>query len=236
VAHIDSSGPYHGKIYTKNFFNKEKIVKSHPLIVLSLLGPLLATGCTTIWDKPPTPTKTPVEFQQPIPPLEARDKVTATAIVQAVDLEKRQLVLRGKGDSLHTMAVSEKVPNLSKIKVGDRIELTYHEALVLALEKSATGPTARRGATGNEHGESGRQPVGAAREDVEIVADVARIEQKTRKVTLRNAQGVVTLKAPKNIDISKFKVGDRVKADYVPALAVAVRPVAIKPARSSKAK
>ena len=211
-------------------------MKNHPLIVLSLLGPLLVTGCAATWDKPPTPTRTPAEFQQPIPPLEARDKVTATAIVQAVDLENRQLVLRGKGDSLHTMAVSEKVRNLPQIKAGDRIELTYYEALALALEKSATGPTARRGATGNEQGEPGRQPAGKAREDVEIVADVVGIQQKTHKVTLRSTQGVVTLKAPKTIDISKFKVGDRVKADYVPALAVAVRPVSIKPARSSKAK
>ena len=211
-------------------------MKNHPLMVLSLLGPLLATGCAATWDKPPTPTKTTAELQQPIPPLEARDKVTATAIVQAVDLENRQLVLRGKGDSLHTMAVSEKVRNLPKIKAGDRIELTYYEALALALEKSATGPTARRGATGNKPGEAGRQPAGVAREDIEIVADIARIQPKTHKVTLRSTQGVVTLKAPKNIDISKFKVGDRVKADYVPALAVAVRPVSIKPARSSKVK
>jgi len=156
--------------------------------------------------------------------------------VQAVDLDDRQLVLRGKGDSLHTIAVSEKVRDLSKIKAGDRIELTYYEALALALEKNAMDTAVRPGSRGIERGEPGQQPVGVVREDVQIVADVARIQQKARKVTLRSGQGVITLKAPKNIDISKFKVGDRVKAHYVPALAVTVQPVAIKSAKSSKAK
>lgn len=207
-------------------------MKNHPLIALSLLGLLLATGCAATWDKPATS----VGLQQPIPPLEARNKVIATAIVQAVNLENRQLVLRGKGDSLHTLAVSEKVRNLPQIKAGDRIELTYYEALALALEKSTTDIAARPVATGGiERGESGRQPAGTTREDVEMVADIARIQQKTRKVTLRSTQGVVTLKVPKTIDISKFKVGDRVRADYVPAVAVAVQPVAIKPGKSAKA-
>jgi hypothetical protein len=221
---------------TLNFSTRRKTMKNHPLFVLSLLGLLLATGCAATWDKSPTPNKTPVQSQQPIPPLEARSKVTATAIVQAVDLDDRQLVLRGKGDSLHTIAVSEKVRNLSKIKTGDRIELTYYEALALALEKNAMDTAVRPGSRGIERGEPGQQPVGVVREDVQIVADVARIQQKARKVTLRSGQGVITLKAPKNIDISKFKVGDRVKAHYVPALAVTVQPVAIKSAKSSKAK
>lgn len=210
-------------------------MKKHPLIALSLLGLLLATGCAATWDKPAT-QGTPVGLQQTIPPLEARDKVTATAIVQAVDIENQQLVLRGKGDSIHTIAVSEKVRNLPQIKVGDQIELTYYEALALTLEQRATDSAARRGRTAVEPGEAGRQSAGVAREDVEIVADIAKIQQKTRKVTLRSTQGVVTLKVPKTIDISKFKVGDRVRADYVPAVAIAVRSVAIKPAKSSKAR
>lgn len=211
-------------------------MKNHPLIALSLLGLLLGTGCAATWDKPAT-QRTPVRLHQPIPPLEARDKVTATAIVQAVNLENRQLVLRGKGDSIHTLAVSEEVRNLPQIKSGDRIELTYYESLALALEKSATDSAARRGATGGiERGEAGRQPASVAREDVEIVADIARIQQKTRRVTLRSTESVVTLKVPKTIDIRKFKVGDRVRANYVPAVAVAVQPVAIKPAKSAKAR
>lgn len=212
-------------------------MKNRILIALSVLGPLLATGCATPWDKPPAREKTPTAIQQPAPRLETRNKVTATAIVQAVDLENRQVVLKGKGDRLHTITVSEEVRNLPQVKVGDRVELTYYEALAVNLEKNTTGGIATRKDTLSvERAELGQKPAGVVREDIEIVANVAAINQKARKVTLQGAQGAVTLKVPKDVDISTLKVGDQVKANYVQALAVVVRSVSVKPAKSSKSK
>lgn len=212
-------------------------MKNRILIALSVLGPLLATGCATPWDKPPTREKTPTAIQQPAPRLETRNKVTATAIVQAVDLENRQVVLKGKGDRLHTITVSEEVRNLPQVKVGDRVELTYYEALAVNLEKNTTGGIATRKDTLSvERAELGQKPAGVVREDIEIVANVVAINQKARKVTLQGAQGAVTLKVPKDVDISTLKVGDQVKANYVQALAVVVRSVSVKPAKSSKSK
>ncbi|MCC9003865.1 MAG: hypothetical protein LM549_14770, partial [Candidatus Competibacter sp.] len=64
--------------------------------------------------------------------------------------------------------------------------------------------------------------------DVEVVANVTGINKKTRRVTLQGAKSAVTLKVPDDIDISKLKVGDQVKANYTQELAVAVEPAAAK--------
>ncbi len=197
-------------------------------VILSVLGGLAATGCAITQDKPPVRDEALVASRQPpAPQLEMRDKITATAIVQAVDLENRQVVLKGSRGKFHTIAVGEEVRNLPQVKVGDRVELTYYEALAVNLEKNATGGIATRKDTVTvERAEPGRKPAGTVRKDVEIVANVTAVNPRTRRVTLHGAQDAVTLKVPDDIDIGKLKVGDQVKAHYVQELAVSVQPVA----------
>lgn len=194
------------------------------LATLSALSLLLAAGCATTTDKPPAQDKTATTVQQPAD-LEIRDKITATAIVQAVDLEKREVTLKGKSGKLHTIKIGEEVRNLPQVKVGDRVVLTYYEALAVNLQKDTTGGIAvRKDTVTTDRAEPGQKPAGAVRKDVEIIANVTAVNKKTRRVTLQGAQDIVTLKAPDDIDISKLKVGDQVRANYVQALAVSVEP------------
>lgn len=203
-------------------------MKNRMLIALGVLGLLLTTGCATISDKP-SQDKTTKAAQQSTYLLENRDKVTATATVQAVDLEKRQVVLKGKGGKLHTIVVGEEVHNLPQIKVGDQVELTYYEALAVNLEKNAPGNiTERKDAVTVERAEPGQKPAGMVRQDIEIVANVTTINSKTRKVTLAGPERTVTVKAPRDVDISQIKVGDQVRVNYVEALAIAVEPAVAK--------
>lgn len=102
-------------------------MKNHPLIALSLLGLPLATGCAATWDKQ-TPTKTTTEFRQPIPPLEARDKVTATA----------KVTLRS-GQGVVTLKAPKDI-DISKLKVGDRVKADYAPALAVAVRPVSIKP------------------------------------------------------------------------------------------------
>ncbi|MFZ1492376.1 MAG: hypothetical protein WAU60_03075 [Candidatus Competibacter denitrificans] len=179
----------------------------------AVLGLLLVGGCATTPDEAKTAKVNPAATQ-----LEIRDQITATAIVQSVDVENRQVTLKGKGGKLHTISVSDGVRNLPQIKSGDRVELTYHEALAVSLDKP--GVTPDRAETG--------QKSAMARQDTEIVANVTAVNQKRHKVTLQSARDAVTLKIPANMDISKLKIGDQVKANYLQELAVAIEPVAMK--------
>jgi Cu/Ag efflux protein CusF len=204
------------------------MMKARIVATLGALTLLLAAGCATTLDKPPAQDKPAAATQQPAH-LEIRDKITATATVQAVDLEKREVVLKGKSGKLHTIKVGEEVRNLPQVKVGDRVVLTYYEALAVTLEKNATGGIATRKDTVTvDRAELGQKPAGTVRKDVEIVANVTAVNQKTRRVTLQGAQDAVTLKVPDDIDISKLKVGDQVSANYVQELAISVQPAATK--------
>ena len=123
----------------------------------------------------------------------------------------------------------EEARNLPQVKVGDRVVVTYYEALAVNLTKDTTGGIAtRKDTVTTDRAELGQKPAGMVRQDVEMVANVTGINKKTRRVTLQGAKSAVTLKVPDDIDISKLKVGDQVKANYTQELAVAVEPAAAK--------
>ena len=198
------------------------------LAVVSALSLLLATGCATGPDKAAMSEKPAKTMADPRTDLEVRDKITATAIVQAVDLENREVVLKGKG-GFHVVKVGEEVRNLPQVKPGDRVVLTYYEALAVSLDKNVAGGVASRKETvTTDRAELGQKPAGTVRKDTEIVANVAAINKQTRRVTLQGPQRRVTVKAPDDLDISKLKVGDQVKASYVQELAVSVEPAKTK--------
>ena len=189
---------------------------------LSVLGLLFAGGCAT---PPPQQRVQSIATPPPSAQLEYRDKITATAIVDAVDLDNREVVLRGKGGKLHTVQVSEDVQNLPQVKVGDRVELTYYEALAVDFPKNMAGLPPRQETLTVERALPGQRPSGMVRKDVEVVANVTAVNPKTRRVSLQSANDAVTLKVPDSIDIGALRVGDQVRANYIRELAVAVEPM-----------
>ena len=52
--------------------------------------------------------------------------------------------------------------------------------------------------------------------------------KKTRKVTLRGPERVITVKASQDVDLSQIKVGDQVRVNYVEEFAIAVEPAPVK--------
>jgi Cu/Ag efflux protein CusF len=205
---------------------KERIVA-----VLGALSLLVATGCATPQDKPPAKQTAPAA-QQPAPDLSVREKITATATVQAINLETRQVTLKDKNGKLHTITVSEEARNLPQVKVGDQVILTYYEALAIMLQKNMTGGiTEKRATVSVDRAELGQKPAGTVRQNVDIIANVIALDKKTRKVTLKGPQQAITLKVPAEIDISGLKVGDQVRAEYVQELAIAVEPAPVKPVK-----
>lgn len=192
------------------------------IAALSVAGLLLASGCAT---PPPQQRVQSIATPSSSSQLELRDKITATAIVHAVDLDQREVVLKGKGGKLHTVQVSEDVLNLPQVKVGDRVELTYYEALAVDFPKNVAGLPPRQETLTVERALPGQRPSGMVRKDVEVTANVTAINQKTRRVSLQSANDAVTMKVPESIDIGRLRVGDQVRASYIRELAVAVEPV-----------
>ena len=205
-------------------------MKNRMLIALGAVGLLLTTGCATT-DKAPEATSQATA--QPAAPVMATSEVlTATFTVRAVDLDKRLVTLKDEAGKVFTIHVGEEARNLPQLKVGDRVVAKYYEAVAASLTKDLTGGvTERKETTSTERTPLGQKPGGAVRNNIEIVANVTSINQKTRKVTLKGPERAITVKAPEDVDLSKIKVGDQVRVNYVEEFAIAVEPAPVKPVK-----
>lgn len=147
-----------------------------------------------------------------------------TGVVQAVDPQRREIVVKGSNGRSETFEVSPEVRNFEQLKVGDRIDVRYAHALTLSLVKDGKELRSRTESTGGDRSKPGEKPGGAVGHQVEITADVIAVNRKTQMVTLRGPSQKVDLKVRDPEQLKNIKVGDQIQAVYTAALAVAVEP------------
>ena len=212
---------------------KERIVA-----VLGALSLLAMAGCASTPDKAPAKDEKAVAVTQPAEPAMAvREKVTATATVKAINLETRQVTLQGKSGKPFTITVSEAATNLPQVKVGDKVVVTYYEALLVQLTgKSGDGIARRTDTLGASSAEPGQMPSGAVRDTVKITANILSVNKKTRKVIIQGPKKAITVTVPEDMDISKVKAGQQIEAEYMQELAISVEPAPAKPVPGYKNK
>ncbi|HRY18176.1 MAG TPA: hypothetical protein P5149_07190 [Candidatus Competibacteraceae bacterium] len=206
------------------------------IVALAVTGLLLTAGCTSFSgtgkDKA-VMEKTPAPQPAAAPAMEERQITTMTATVQAVDLKKRLVTLKQKGGKPFTIHVSEEVRNLPQVQVGDQVVARYTEAMAVRFNRDTTGGVAGKKETlSADRAALGEKPAGSVRNTVEILANVLAIDPKTRKVTLQGPEKSLTVRAPKDVDISRLDVGDQILVTYTEDLAISVeRAPAKKPAK-----
>jgi hypothetical protein len=145
-----------------------------------------------------------------------------TATVQAIDLEKRIVTLKGPKGEVRDIKVGEEARNLPQLKVGDLVTVKYYESIAVEVMKSGTASAAgeKSAIVRNKPGE---MPGGMAARQSTITATVTAIDKKKGTITLKGPDGkTVIAKAedPKNLD--KVKVGDELMITYTEALAISV--------------
>jgi Cu/Ag efflux protein CusF len=144
------------------------------------------------------------------------------ATVERVDAANRTVSLKGPRGVV-TMDVGEKVRNLPQVKVGDRVVVTYAQALALDLKKGGAGIRERA----EREGVVRAAPGAAAGREVKVVADVMVVNMKNQTVTLRGPKRTVTLKVRDPAQFKNITAGDQVEATYTEALALAVKPALV---------
>ncbi|MBI5582256.1 MAG: hypothetical protein HY892_00380 [Deltaproteobacteria bacterium] len=148
--------------------------------------------------------------------------VQKTATVQAIDLDKRVVTLKGEKGNVFDLQVGEEAKNLPQVKVGDLVTVKYYESL--AFEVTKPGQAVGVGATaGVAAAKPGEKPAGVAAGQVTITATVEAIDAKKQYVTLKGPDGKtkeIKVKDPKNL--VNVKVGDQVAITYTEALAIEV--------------
>jgi Cu/Ag efflux protein CusF len=149
--------------------------------------------------------------------------VSASAIVEAVDMDKRTVVLKREDGSTVTVQVDQRVKNLPQLKVGDRVQVNYREAIAFQVRPAGEvtpGTSMEEGLTTAKPGE---KPGAVGTREVTTVATIDAINPDKPSVLLRTAGGDVTevrVRDPNNL--KKVKVGDQIEITYTRALALSV--------------
>jgi len=165
--------------------------------------------------------------QQSAPPMMdgkmAADAVTITAKVEAVDLQKRLVTLRGPMGRSVVIKADDRVKNLAQVKVGDELVLKYVEAVSIELKKGSTGRMETSTSTGPMTAPMGAKPGMGAVNTTTMVANVEKVDTVHSEVLLQGPGGrYVEVKVKDPAVMKDVKVGDSVQATYTEALLVEV--------------
>lgn len=196
--------------------------KAMKLTVLAAASLLATTALAQ--DKAPAPAAAPT-MQAIADAMSVREKVTATAVVQAVDQKHRLLTLKGEDGKVFTIKVGDEVRNLAQVRAGDTVKATYHQALAVQLDTvQGTGVNKRVVTVSAGRAPAGAMPAGVVEENVEMLGTILAVNKEKRTVLIQGAEHHVTLKIPADMDLKDLKVGDQVRATYTQELAVVVEP------------
>ena len=187
------------------------------------------------------PTLAQDKAQSPAPTVSAiadalavREKITATAVVQAVDQKNRLLTLKSEDGKVFTIKVGNEVRNLAQVYAGDTVKATYHQALAVQLDTiQGTGVNQRIVTVSAGRAPAGQMPAGVVEEKVEMLGTILAVDKAKRTVLVQGAVHHVTLQIPADMDVKDLKAGDQVRAVYTQELAVVIEPTGTRPFSSS---
>lgn len=157
---------------------------------------------------------------------EAQGGVGASTVLRVnarivdIDTGTNSVLLEGPRGNDLSVTVSPEIGDVSKLKVGDRVEIAYQNALLVRAEKVASNGIRERIDTDSTTPVSGGETTSVR--SAEIVATVEKIDRKKRLVTLRGPSRTEVFRAPPEISIDSLKVGDSVRAQFVSAAAVQI--------------
>jgi hypothetical protein len=150
--------------------------------------------------------------------------VELRAVVIGVDQKHRLLALEGDDGARVVMPVAEEFRDFERARVGDRVVVSYTEAIawqVKPSDKGAPGVSTRETLSNPRPGEA---PGGTIERALTITATITAFDMARGTVTLTGPQGrSQTLKAHRPADLEKISVGDLVDITYSQALAVGMR-------------
>jgi hypothetical protein len=152
--------------------------------------------------------------------------VKIEAIVKSIDLSSRQIALQLTGSTkIETYKVSDEVRNLKQVRVGDKVKVSYRQALAFEVRE----PTAEEiKLSGSAVQGAGRAPLGgmpgAAILNVGLkVVTIESIDKAKQQITVQGMDGklaTIQSKYPENLD--HIKKGQKAVISYAESVVAGV--------------
>jgi ribosomal 50S subunit-recycling heat shock protein len=148
--------------------------------------------------------------------------VQLTATVTSIDQKTREVTVRTDDGQERSFVAGEEAKNLAQVKKGDRITVTYAEALVYEVKKGGAA-VAPASAVAGKAAQPGMKPAGAIARQTTATVLITAIDPKGPSVTFKGAGGnTQTIKVMHPEKLQGVKVGDTVEITYTEALAIKV--------------
>ena len=149
--------------------------------------------------------------------------VSATATVEAIDMEKRVVTLKGDQGRIFDVRVAPRAKNLAQLKKGDLVTVKYYEAVSAKVYKAGEAPAVTRESTSVEMAKAGEQPGGKLASESTITATIESVAMEKSSVTLKTTEGktlIVKVEEPQLL--ANVKAGDEVVVTYSEAYAISI--------------
>lgn len=180
------------------------------------------TSCTSVSTPPPAETSSASAYQEGVPGGIIVNTLDVSARVTAIDKANRKVTLLGPDGKTFTVKAGPEYVNFDQVGVGDWVNLTVTEELVVYLNEG--------GESGNDESEGlvalapkGAQPGGLIAETTQITGTVTAIDLEKRTSTLRFEDGSTkTFPVRSDVDLTKRKVGEQVVFRITEMIAISV--------------
>jgi hypothetical protein len=151
--------------------------------------------------------------------------VTVTATVEAIDVAKREITLKGPLGNVVTITVGDKVQRLNEVKKGDQVTVDYYIGIAGELRPPTEEEKAQPYVVLDDEARSpkGSAPAGVVARTVRVVAIVEGLDLTSQTVTLKGPMGrYLTVRVDDPSKLLKARLGDTVVVVATEALAVSV--------------
>jgi len=180
-------------------------------VVLVVLAMLLAfTSCKSVPEPPPPEAASAGAYQEGVPGGVIVNTIDVSARVKDIDKENRKATLLGADGKTFTVKVGPEAVNFDQVAVGDLVNVTVTEELVVYLDEEGMSPGDAAAAV-VALAPKGAQPGGLVAGTVQVTGTVTAIDLMRCTATLQFGDGSVrTFPVRSDIDLSKRKVGEQV--------------------------
>lgn len=197
--------------------------RKNSLMVFTVLAVVFTlTSCASVSAPSPAETSSASAYQEGVPGGIIVNTLDVSARVTAIDKANRKVTLLAPDGETFTVKVGPAAVNFNQVGVGDWVNLTVTEELVVYLNQG--------GESGNDESAAlvalapkGAQPGGLIAETTQITGTVTAIDLEKRTATLRFEDGSTkTFPVRSDVDLTKRKVGEQVVFRITEMIAISV--------------
>lgn len=153
--------------------------------------------------------------------VQRTDVRTTVAMVEAVDLKTKTVKMRSLEGKPFTIHVGKEAVNLPRIKPGDKVEISYAQALEVRMAEPGEIRNEKTEIVGGA--KPGAKPRGVGITETNITATILELDKAGESAMLQFADGVVaSVKVQNPANLDKVKVGDTIVIKSLEALELKV--------------